>query len=53
MVLNYRTKTVNVAFWGELAMKVGSELMEMVDKAPIVAITCVRVGDYQGTKTFT
>lgn len=42
------TKTVNVAFWGELAMKVGSELMEMVDKAPIVAITCVRVGDFQG-----
>lgn len=46
--LNYRSKTVNVTLWGELAMKVGAELEQMVNECPIIAIKYAKVGDFQG-----
>lgn len=41
-------KTVSVSLWNDLATQVGDELLEMVDKAPTVAIKSLKVGDFQG-----
>lgn len=44
-----RKKTVTVSLWSDLATNIGQELMEKVDTAPIVALKCLKVGDFQGT----
>lgn len=37
-----------VSLWNELATGIGQELLDMVDKSPIVAIKSLKVGDFQG-----
>lgn len=44
----FRKKSVVVSLWNKLATDLGEELLEMVDKSPIVAIKSLRVSDYQG-----
>lgn len=44
-----RMKTVTVSLWSDHATNIGQELMEKVDTAPIVALKCLKVGDFQGT----
>ncbi|CAK8563250.1 unnamed protein product [Lathyrus sativus] len=41
-------KTVVVSLWGDLATNIGQELLDIVDKSPIVAIKSVKVGEFQG-----
>ncbi|KAG6474057.1 hypothetical protein ZIOFF_067981 [Zingiber officinale] len=41
-------KTVTVSLWNELATDVGQDLLDMVHTSPVVAIKCLRVGDFQG-----
>lgn len=41
-------KTVIVSLWNELATNVGQELLDIVDTSPVVAIKCLKVGDFQG-----
>ncbi|XP_058070460.1 replication protein A 70 kDa DNA-binding subunit B [Magnolia sinica] len=41
-------KTVTVSLWNDLATNVGQELLDTVDAAPVVAIKCLKVGDFQG-----
>ena len=43
-----RKKTVVVSLWNELATDVGERLMDMSNEAPVVAISCLKVGDFQG-----
>ncbi|XXG46602.1 hypothetical protein AAC387_Pa02g1408 [Persea americana] len=46
-------KTVTVSLWSDLATNIGQELMEKVDTAPIVALKCLKVGDFQGVSLST
>ncbi|XP_074571951.1 replication protein A 70 kDa DNA-binding subunit B-like isoform X2 [Curcuma longa] len=46
-------KTVTVSLWNELATDVGQELLDMVHTSPVVAIKCLRVGDFQGVSLST
>ncbi|URD95318.1 Replication protein [Musa troglodytarum] len=46
-------KTVNVSFWNDLATDVGQQLLDMVDTSPVVAIKCLKVGDFQGVSLST
>lgn len=46
--LKNRKKTVVVSLWNELATGVGQELLDTVDKSPIVAIKSLKAGDFQG-----
>ncbi|KAK1307194.1 hypothetical protein QJS10_CPA10g01978 [Acorus calamus] len=41
-------KTVIVSLWNDLATTIGHELLDMVEKVPVVAIKSLRVGDFQG-----
>nr|DAD35050.1 TPA_asm: hypothetical protein HUJ06_005690 [Nelumbo nucifera] len=41
-------KTVVVSLWNDLATTAGQKLLDMVDTAPIVAVKCLKVGDFQG-----
>lgn len=43
-----RKKLVTVSLWNDLATNIGQELLEKVDTAPVVAMKCLRVGDFQG-----
>ncbi|KAF5730186.1 replication protein A 70 kDa DNA-binding subunit B [Tripterygium wilfordii] len=46
-------KTVVVSLWNELATDVGQELLDNVDKSPIIAIKSLKVGDFQGVNLST
>ncbi|CAH9092770.1 unnamed protein product [Cuscuta europaea] len=46
-------KTVVVSLWNDLATNVGQELLDMVDKSPVVAIKSLKVGDFQGVSLST
>ncbi|RDX97660.1 Replication protein A 70 kDa DNA-binding subunit B, partial [Mucuna pruriens] len=46
-------KTVVVSLWNDLATNTGQELLDMVDKSPVVAIKSLRVGDFQGVSLST
>ncbi|ONK64694.1 uncharacterized protein A4U43_C07F28910 [Asparagus officinalis] len=46
-------KTVTVSLWNDLATEVGQELLDMVDKSPVVAIKSLKVGDFQGVSLST
>lgn len=46
-----RRKTVVVSLWNELATSTGQELLDNVDKSPVIAIKSLRVGDFQGSLT--
>ncbi|THU72612.1 hypothetical protein C4D60_Mb04t14040 [Musa balbisiana] len=46
-------KTVNVSLWNDLATDVGQQLLDMVDTSPVVAIKCLKVGDFQGVSLST
>lgn len=41
-------KTVVISLWNDLATTMGQELLDVVDSNPIVAIKCLKVGDFQG-----
>ncbi|CAA6657380.1 unnamed protein product [Spirodela intermedia] len=41
-------KTVVVSLWNELATDVGQQLLDMASEAPVVAMKCLKVGDFQG-----
>ncbi|KAK1273384.1 hypothetical protein QJS04_geneDACA008000 [Acorus gramineus] len=41
-------KTVIVSLWNDLATTIGQELLDMVEKVPVVAIKSLKVGDFQG-----
>lgn len=43
-----RKKLVTVSLWNDLATNIGQELLARVDTAPVVAMKCLRVGDFQG-----
>jgi len=45
---HFRKKTVVVSLWNELATTTGEELLDIVDKSPVVAIKSLKVGDFQG-----
>ncbi|GAB4860883.1 hypothetical protein Ancab_036043 [Ancistrocladus abbreviatus] len=42
------SKTVVVSLWDDLVTTVGQELVDMVDKSPVVAIKSLKVGDFGG-----
>ncbi|KAK7347349.1 hypothetical protein VNO80_21879 [Phaseolus coccineus] len=46
-------KTVVVSLWNDLATNTGQELLDIVDKSPVVAIKSLRVGDFQGVSLST
>ncbi|KAL5183152.1 Replication protein A DNA-binding subunit B [Glycine soja] len=46
-------KTVVVSLWNELATTTGQELLDIVDKSPVVAIKSLKVGDFQGVSLST
>ncbi|XP_042449670.1 replication protein A 70 kDa DNA-binding subunit B-like [Zingiber officinale] len=46
-------KTVTVSLWNDLATDVGQQLLDMVPTSPVVAIKCLRVGDFQGVSLST
>ncbi|XP_008794277.2 replication protein A 70 kDa DNA-binding subunit B-like [Phoenix dactylifera] len=46
-------KTVTVSLWNELATNAGQELLDMADTTPVVAIKCLKVGDFQGVSLST
>ncbi|KAG5056551.1 hypothetical protein AAZX31_05G019900 [Glycine max] len=46
-------KTVVVSLWNELATTTGEELLDIVDKSPVVAIKSLKVGDFQGVSLST
>ncbi|KAF3785823.1 Replication protein A DNA-binding subunit B [Nymphaea thermarum] len=46
-------RTVVVSLWNDHATKVGQELLDMVDTAPVVAIKSLKVGDFQGVSLST
>ncbi|KAI3897705.1 hypothetical protein MKX03_005537, partial [Papaver bracteatum] len=41
-------KNVVIYLWNDLAITMGQELLDVVDSNPIVAIKCLKVGDFQG-----
>ena len=41
-----------VSLWNDLATSVGQELLDIVDKSPIVAIKSLKVGEFQGKTSF-
>ncbi|KAI3883590.1 hypothetical protein MKX03_016272, partial [Papaver bracteatum] len=41
-------KTVVFSLWNDLSTTTGQELLDVVDNNPIVAIKCLKVGDFQG-----
>ncbi|KAI3857868.1 hypothetical protein MKX03_004970, partial [Papaver bracteatum] len=45
---SYLNKTVVISLWNDLATTMGKELLYVVDNNPIVAIKCLKVGDFQG-----
>nr|XP_019709949.1 replication protein A 70 kDa DNA-binding subunit B isoform X2 [Elaeis guineensis] len=47
------SKTVTVSLWNELATNVGQELLDMADTTPVVAIKCLKVGEFQGVSLST
>uniref|UniRef100_A0A0D9VR72 Replication protein A subunit n=1 Tax=Leersia perrieri TaxID=77586 RepID=A0A0D9VR72_9ORYZ len=48
VVADDSSKTVTISLWNDLATTTGQELLDMVDSAPIVAIKCLKVSDFQG-----
>ncbi|XP_006649629.1 replication protein A 70 kDa DNA-binding subunit B [Oryza brachyantha] len=48
VVADDSSKTVTISLWNDLATTTGQELLDMVDSAPIVAIKCMKVSDFQG-----
>ncbi|KAG1341940.1 replication protein A 70 kDa DNA-binding subunit B [Cocos nucifera] len=53
IVADDSSKTVTVSLWNELATNVGQELLDMADTTPVVAIKCLKVGDFQGVSLST
>ncbi|KAK8953740.1 hypothetical protein KSP40_PGU007137 [Platanthera guangdongensis] len=45
--------TVSVSLWNDLATITGQELLDLVDKAPVIAIKALKVGDFQGISVST
>ncbi|KAK8955109.1 hypothetical protein KSP39_PZI001884 [Platanthera zijinensis] len=43
--------TVSASSWNDLATTTGQELLDLVDKAPVIAINALKVGDFQGIVT--
>ncbi|KAL2961164.1 hypothetical protein AAZX31_17G076300 [Glycine max] len=50
---HFSKKTVVVSLWNELATTTGQELLDIVDKSPVVAIKSLKVGDFQGVSLST
>ncbi|WOL17668.1 replication protein A 70 kDa DNA-binding subunit B-like [Canna indica] len=46
-------KTVVVSLWNDLATDVGQQLLDIVGTSPVVAIKCLKVGDFQGVSLST
>ncbi|KAG1341942.1 hypothetical protein COCNU_05G001710 [Cocos nucifera] len=53
IVADDSSKTVTVSLWHELATNVGQELLDMAGTTPVVAIKCLKVGDFQGVSLST